>query len=381
MIKIYYHQGYNNKEILAFLDKYHGKKLSYRQLLRLMKGLKIKRKYFDENLSEIIETIVEELKESGSCLGYRSLWHRLRVVYGLQVKRETVLDILRELDPEGIEKRSRYRLKRRRYSVKGPNSRWHLDGYDKVKPFGFAIHGAVDGFSRKILWLQVATTNKDPDIISHFYLKALKKFNCIPRTVRTDKGTENPGVECLQISLRYDDSDDEAGYKSYFKGRSVHNQRIEKQWGLCRILCLDYWINLFKDMQDSGELIEDSHVCWECLRYCFADLIQADLDLMRMQWNRHAIRKQKIAEVVTGKPNSMYYLPELFGHEDQGKPVDEEHIKMCLEEYSIPHIRYDPTFEELAELLLPRHEKPENVESAKNLYKELCSLLKLYDED
>ena len=23
---------------------------------------------------------------------------------------------------------------------------WHLDGYDKLKPYGFAIHGYIDGY-------------------------------------------------------------------------------------------------------------------------------------------------------------------------------------------------------------------------------------------
>ena len=32
---------------------------------------------------------------------------------------------------------------------------WNLDRYDKLKPFGFPIHGAIDGYSRRILWLRV----------------------------------------------------------------------------------------------------------------------------------------------------------------------------------------------------------------------------------
>ena len=24
---------------------------------------------------------------------------------------------------------------------------WHLDGYDKLKPYGFAIHGCIDGLA------------------------------------------------------------------------------------------------------------------------------------------------------------------------------------------------------------------------------------------
>ena len=27
----------------------------------------------------------------------------------------------------------------------GLNQAWHMDGYDKLKPFGFPIHGAIDG--------------------------------------------------------------------------------------------------------------------------------------------------------------------------------------------------------------------------------------------
>lgn len=28
----------------------------------------------------------------------------------------------------------------------GPNFLWHVDGYDKLKQFGFAIHGAIVGY-------------------------------------------------------------------------------------------------------------------------------------------------------------------------------------------------------------------------------------------
>ena len=31
------------------------------------------------------------------------------------------------------------------YHMQGPNHVWHLDGYDKLAPFGLYIHGCVDG--------------------------------------------------------------------------------------------------------------------------------------------------------------------------------------------------------------------------------------------
>lgn len=381
LIRSYFDQGYSNLEIIAFLKKYHDIILCKRQLTRIMASMGIQRRGFEENLEEIVELISAELEESGSCLGYKSMWQRLRLFYGVKVKRETVAQVLREIDPDGVERRSRYRLKRRVYGVSGPNQIWHLDGWDKLAPFKLYVHGCVDGFSRKYMWLQVASTNKDPNVVSYYFLKALRKFQCIPAIVRTDKGTENPGVEALQIALRMDHDDSEAGYNSYVKGRSVHNQRIERSWGLVRNLCLDYWINLFKDMSENNEIIDQNEVFFECLRYCFGELIQGDLDLIRIQWNRHAIRKQNSEDIIPGKPNCLYYLPELYGGKNQAKPVDQDDVDLCLNESSTPSSLYDPEFAELAKLLLPGHEKPKDVESARNLYGELAYKLALIEDD
>jgi len=29
--------------------------------------------------------------------------------------------------------------------IKGPNDNWHIDGYDKLGPYGLKVHGCVDG--------------------------------------------------------------------------------------------------------------------------------------------------------------------------------------------------------------------------------------------
>ena len=39
------------------------------------------------------------------------------------------------MDPEGVGRRLRHRLQRRQYHAKGPNFIWHLDEYDKLKPY------------------------------------------------------------------------------------------------------------------------------------------------------------------------------------------------------------------------------------------------------
>ena len=79
-------------------------------------------------------------------------------------------------DPEGLKKRFGNRLKKRVYKNPGPNYCWHEDGYDKIKQFGFAIHGCIDGCSRKIIWLEVSNTNNDPKVIASYFLNAIKKL-------------------------------------------------------------------------------------------------------------------------------------------------------------------------------------------------------------
>ncbi|KAK3729180.1 hypothetical protein QZH41_000583 [Actinostola sp. cb2023] len=105
---------------------------------------------------------------------------------GFQVPRQTVEQYLREMDPDGCEARTRRRLKRRVYVNQGPNCCWHMDGYDKLKPYGFPIHGCIDGFSRKMLWLRLSRSNNNPSVVANWYLEAVKELGGCPVKIRTD---------------------------------------------------------------------------------------------------------------------------------------------------------------------------------------------------
>lgn len=132
--------------------------MSVRSLRRILNKLQLKRKNIVQSpLEDVVAAVMKEVNGSGMNIGYRSMWQRLRCIYNLTVKQSTVLKVLQVVDPEGIEARSRYKLKRRSYRVPGPNYLWHIDGYDKLKKFGFPIHGCVDGYSRKVIWLHWST--------------------------------------------------------------------------------------------------------------------------------------------------------------------------------------------------------------------------------
>ena len=60
------------------------------------------------------------------------------------------------------------------------NAAWHADGCDKSKPYEFAIHGSIDGWSREVLWLLVTRSNSYPDNIAAYFLETVEKYGGCP---------------------------------------------------------------------------------------------------------------------------------------------------------------------------------------------------------
>jgi len=61
-----------------------------------------------------------------------------------------------------------------------------LDGHDKLKRWGFPIHGCNDVYLRYLIWLRVDLSNRDPRFILSHYLSAIEEIagrrsspNCI----------------------------------------------------------------------------------------------------------------------------------------------------------------------------------------------------------
>ena len=106
--------------------------------------------------------ISNELGTPLANVGYRQRTEFISLKYGINIAKEDVRKALLILDPEEVEKRKRKFIKRRVYESCGPLNTFHIDGNDKLKRSGFPIHGCIDGFSRKLMWLVVSTSNNDP---------------------------------------------------------------------------------------------------------------------------------------------------------------------------------------------------------------------------
>ena len=64
------------------------------------------------------------------------------------------------------------------------------------------MHGCKDGFSRKLIWLKVGSSNKGSDVIAYYYLDAISELGCVPHIIKADDGTERALIKPIHIFLR-----------------------------------------------------------------------------------------------------------------------------------------------------------------------------------
>ena len=62
-----------------------------------------------------------------------------------------------------------------------------MDGYDKLKPYGIAISGYIDGFSRYIVWMEADTTYNDPKVIADYFVSSAARLGGCLERLRADR--------------------------------------------------------------------------------------------------------------------------------------------------------------------------------------------------
>lgn len=321
LVTYYFSRTFTAKEIIGFLLFLHNIVISRTTLKRILKRLHLKRRGIESPLIEIVEGI-HRLRRMGAInVGYRTMWKLLNMSRGIIATKETVRIALVVIDRSGVIDRTRRRLNRRCYNSGGPNFCIHVDGYDKLKPYGIAIHGCVDGFSRKILWLTASQTNNNPRSVAYHFVKHLKKYKRVPRMVRTDPGTENVLIHRIQMGLRFPHVDNMSGINSVTIGRSTANQRIEMMWSFLMPRFTLFWKGLFTSLIEEGHLNNADPFHLECVRFCFLPIIQRHLDEFREVWNTHRIRAQRRDDQPCGIPDVMYFQPLIYGRLDISLPL------------------------------------------------------------
>ena len=86
-------------------------------------------------------------------------------------------------------------------------------------------------------------------------------------------------------------------------------------------ICTSYYVEYISDVSCYNLPLTNSYHC-----------LQDDLDEMVATWNRHMIRPTKNARIPSGRPNSLYQLPQLYNTIDYLSDVSQTKIQVCRDE-------------------------------------------------
>jgi hypothetical protein len=153
----------------------------------------------DDELDSLLFRLRQHYRRAGLSM-FDGMLRRL----GHHVPRARIRQSLLRIDP--VQRVfQRITIRRRTYSVPGPNSLWHHDGqhgqqvslflipeltaFEGLIRWGIVIHGFIDGYSRLITGLLASNNNRGQTVLDLF-LAAIEIYG-VPSRLRGDHGVEN----------------------------------------------------------------------------------------------------------------------------------------------------------------------------------------------
>ncbi|XP_035985228.1 uncharacterized protein LOC118558791 isoform X2 [Fundulus heteroclitus] len=137
---------------------------------------------------------------------------------------------------------------RRTYTVPYPKYMIHIDTNHKLIRYNFVIFGAIDGYSRKIMYLRVADNNRSDTHLAFF----------------------NEAVNEHGFPLR-----------------------IERLWHDVFMSVTGVYYNILHCLKDQHFLSNSNILHIFCCHYVFLPRIQASLDVFKDAWDNHPIRTEQ----------------------------------------------------------------------------------------
>jgi hypothetical protein len=284
----------------------------------------------EETLNRAIEFLHQDLQQSTAILGFGKglLYQYVRQQAQLAVSQRRLYDYYRSVFPEEVAGRRDGNFKQRGdFKVPGPNFLWSLDGYEKLKRFGFQIYGCIDAYSRCIIWFFIGRSATTSISTLKQYLQAVQRLQMRPFFTRSDHGVETPLWAAAQAALakagpkklKYTD---ENGISHYYEqgdrldschlyGPSTRNVKIESWWRQLRGGATDRWITFFNELAGYA-IFRDNNLADQIAMYAiYGPIIRDELGRFVRLWNGHLIRNQpNRPNVRSGVPMDLYHTTE-----------------------------------------------------------------------
>lgn len=158
------------------------------------------------------------------------------------------------------------------------------DGQHKLIRWRFVVHGAIDGYSRNVLFIKCSTNNTAETVYKHFR-EAVGHYG-LPSRIRIDRGGENVLVANHMLRFRGIER------RSVLVGSSVHNQRIERLWRDSHRCSTSVFYQLFYFLEDHDLLNPLDEEQMFALHYVYLPKINKSLAIFCGTWNNHGLRTE-----------------------------------------------------------------------------------------
>ena len=196
--------------------------------------------------------------------------------------------------------------------------------------FPVANYGALDTFSRKILYIFVWESNSDPNIVGQRYIKHLYESERMPVYLRIGRGTETGKLATVHAFLINKQRPEADGTDFVLYGPTTTNE-IERWWRelherMEKFFKLQLLDLLNRKVYDPHNLVDR-----KLLAFVFIPVIQRECEIFMRLWNTHRIRQQKGLALPTGIPNHMYSFPENYSAIKGGFSLKREDIREVAE--------------------------------------------------
>lgn len=315
----------------------------------------------DDQIDEIIRNY---MLRHGSTTGESYLIGHFRAL-GYHVQRRRIRSSINRVDPQNVAIRWGALVSRRVYFVPWPNSLWHIDGHHSLIRWGFVIHGCVDGFSRRIMFIHCSTNNLASTVLDLFLTAIQETGGFWPSRIRVDYGVENTAICDAMVATRGE------GRGSFIAGSSTRNQRIERLWrDVFRCVCHAFYYTFYA-MEQTGILDIENPIHLLTMQWVFRPRINHALHEWSNGFNNHPVRTEH-----NWTPNQMWsngmlnvnnplavggldndvYDTTLYGIDGEAQPFFESSASVEVFPPQIPNISTIELFQHLEQTMSPLQE-------------------------
>ncbi|KAH9917389.1 uncharacterized protein BXZ73DRAFT_80838 [Epithele typhae] len=261
---------------------------------------------------------------------------------GIIIPRDTVRDIMHEIDPVGFHMRApggQKKIKRGKLDSPGFMAQLHVDGHEKLSALALAMGGVgleIYGMRETngpFMQAVVVPNARYNVAVAHLYLDLVEKLG-------PDGGSETGLLRSVHVALRETFSP-ELREIPFQQLPSTRNIPIENMWSRWLKADGDNVKTVILQGRGNGLFLHGHPVHTNLFQWLWSKVVQKVMNEFREGWNRHRIRKQKGKLGPSGcTPNDVIATPTKYGLEDHRSRhdalrfVDDEFDVAAWEVYS-----------------------------------------------